>query len=89
MRGPRARVADRRTSPGASPLETCVVRIYRREAGDPRRVLGVLEEVESGKRTGFRDLDELARLLMGRPRPRPKRRGRRARRVRKSRPSTP
>jgi hypothetical protein len=76
VRGRRARATDRRALPGASPLETCVVRIYRREEGNPRKMLGVLEEVESGKRTGFRDLDELARLLMARPRPRPQGRGR-------------
>lgn len=70
------RVTDRPGFPGPSPVETCVVRIYRREDGDPRKVLGILEEVESGKRTAFRDLDELARLLMGRNRPRPKGRGR-------------
>jgi hypothetical protein len=48
------------------------VRIYRREDDDPRNVLGVLEDVESGSRTAFRDLDELSRLLMVRTRRRDK-----------------
>jgi len=43
-----------------------VVRIYRRAAGDPPQLLGMVEQVRSGKKTPFHTMEELWRILASR-----------------------
>jgi hypothetical protein len=43
--------------------ESYVVRIYRRDPDDPRRVTGLVEAAEPGTRASFRTAADLLRLL--------------------------
>lgn len=45
--------------------ETFVVRIYRRDAGDPQRLSGTVENAEHGARESFGDIDSLIAILSG------------------------
>jgi hypothetical protein len=48
---------------GALRVENYIVRIYRRDHGDPERLTGLLESVEEGTRHPFHTLNELCALL--------------------------
>ena len=39
--------------------DTYIVRLYRRSAGDPSQLVGVVERVRTGKKTAFHGMDEL------------------------------
>jgi len=54
-----------RTEAAASPPESYVVRIYRRNASMPGRVAGTVEVVGSGNQLSFRSMRELQRILAG------------------------
>jgi hypothetical protein len=43
--------------------ETYVIRIYRQAAGDPPQLIGLAEQVRSGKKTAFHTMEELCRIL--------------------------
>lgn len=45
-------------------IETYIIRIYRRDPGDPRRLTGLLESVDSGTRSAFHTLNDLRKLLV-------------------------
>jgi hypothetical protein len=60
-------------------LESFIVRIYRIDTEDPRKIAGLAEATDgSGKRESFTDLEELGAILG--------RRGRGTRKGRKKRP---
>jgi len=40
-------------------MESYIVRIYRRDAGSPEKILGIIEEVESGDKKTFKNFDDL------------------------------
>ncbi|GMQ84052.1 MAG: hypothetical protein BMS9Abin06_0804 [Gammaproteobacteria bacterium] len=44
-------------------MENYIVRIYRRDRTDPRKVIGVLESVERETQQSFADLNTLSTLL--------------------------
>jgi hypothetical protein len=44
-------------------MDNYIVRIYRRDADDPAKAVGVVEYVETGTRRSFADIDELLSLL--------------------------
>ena len=44
-------------------MENFIVRIIRREKGNPELILGTVEEVETQKRTGFNSFDMLKDTL--------------------------
>ena len=45
-------------------IQTYIVRVYRRRNGDPdNQTVGMVEEVESGKKCAFRNVSELRELL--------------------------
>lgn len=44
-------------------MESYVVRIYRRDPKEPRRLVGVVEQAGAEGEQAFRDLDELLALL--------------------------
>lgn len=54
-----------RLEPAASPPESYVVRIYRRNATVLGRVAGTVEVVGSGSELSFRSMRELQRILAG------------------------
>lgn len=43
--------------------DSYVVRIYRREETDSRKVVGVVEMIEDNQQQGFSNLDELCSIL--------------------------
>jgi len=45
-------------------MESYVVRIYRRNAGAPEKILGIIEEVGSGDKKTFKNFDELWMALI-------------------------
>jgi hypothetical protein len=48
-------------------LESYIVRIYRVDTEDPRKIAGMVEPTDgSGKREPFTDLEELGAILGGR-----------------------
>ena len=47
--------------------ETYIVRIYRRDRGDPARLSGVVEVVTGGQTRRFETLDALLAILRNRP----------------------
>ncbi len=46
-------------------MDTYIVRIYRRDAQDPERMVGRVENAESGEQRTFRDAGELLRCIGG------------------------
>lgn len=46
-------------------MQTYVVRIYRRDANDLENLIGIIEEVETGSKYEFRNLEELIAVLTG------------------------
>lgn len=46
-------------------MQNYVLRIYRRDALHPGRVVGIVENVDSGESTAFQDIAELMRILGG------------------------
>ncbi len=47
-----------------STSDSVIVRIYRFDSGDPRRLTGLVEAMDgSGRRESFADMDELAAIL--------------------------
>lgn len=44
-------------------MENYILRIYRRDERYPERVVGVVEDVETGERLPFRNLSELITIL--------------------------
>jgi hypothetical protein len=49
--------------------DTYIVRLYRRSAGDPVQLVGVVERVRTGRNTAFHNMNELwDALVSGRPR---------------------
>lgn len=44
-------------------MESYIVRIIRREKGNPELILGTVEEVETEKRTGFNSFEKLKDTL--------------------------
>jgi hypothetical protein len=55
------------------PVESFIVRIYRRDARRSTRVHGVVEQVGTGSRRSFRSMRELVAALGTPPEPRPNR----------------
>lgn len=51
--------------------ESYIVRIYRRDSGDPGVVVGTVEEVGVEDKRGFGSFDELRGILSVAPRPVP------------------
>ena len=49
--------------------ENYVVRIYRRDQRDPKRVAGVVEHIGNQQSRAFHNLSELAQLLAPAPQP--------------------
>ncbi|MEK6742260.1 MAG: hypothetical protein AABZ15_01545 [Nitrospirota bacterium] len=47
-------------------MDYYIVRIYRREQGDPDSIVGTIEEASSAERKSFRSPDELWNILGGR-----------------------
>jgi hypothetical protein len=48
-----------------SPLESYIVRIYRRDHEKPVEIAGVVESIEAEKKQSFQNMDELSRILCG------------------------
>ena len=46
-----------------APLEVYIVRVYRREDGDPRIIAGIVEEPGKAVRKAFADMNELCDFL--------------------------
>lgn len=57
--------------------QSYIVRIYRRGEGSPEEVVGLVEQVETGREAAFHSFDELRTVLAAKPRR--KRRRKRAR----------
>ena len=49
-------------------MESYVIRIYRREAENPRNCAGQAEIIETDEKKAFRNLDELLEILQSRGR---------------------
>jgi hypothetical protein len=45
------------------PLESYIVRIYRRDHDKPVEIAGVVESIEAEKKQAFKSMDELSRIL--------------------------
>jgi hypothetical protein len=46
-------------------MQNYVLRIYRRDALHPWRIVGIVEDVDSGTSMAFKDIHELMTLLSG------------------------
>ena len=44
-------------------MDSYVIRIYRRDADDPRKCAGLAEVIETDEKKTFRNLDELLEIL--------------------------
>lgn len=59
--------------------QSYIVRIYRRGEGSPEEVVGLVEQVETGREAAFHSFDELRTVLAAKPRRKGRRRGARGR----------
>ncbi len=48
---------------GSIRVENYILRIYRRDEHHPDRVVGIVEDVENGETTSFRNLSQLIAIL--------------------------
>ena len=48
----------------ATGTESYVVRVYRRSQGDPAELVGVVEQVRTGRKTSFHNIAELWETLV-------------------------
>ena len=44
-------------------MDSYLIRIYRRSNDDPEKVVGVVEEIDSGLNRSFQNMAELANML--------------------------
>jgi hypothetical protein len=44
-------------------MDSYLIRIYRRSKDDPKGVVGVVEEIDSGQKHAFQNLSGLCRML--------------------------
>jgi uncharacterized membrane protein len=56
-----------RTKKKNSEMDSCIIRIYRRNADKPETILGVLETASDGIQRPFHSRDELWNLLVEAP----------------------
>ncbi len=48
-------------------MDNYIIRIYRRDPSDPRKIVGIAESVESDEKRNFTDFDQLQEFIgMGR-----------------------
>jgi hypothetical protein len=49
-----------------SDADSYIVRVYRRSPNDPRQLVGIVEQVSSGRETPFHSVEELWQILASR-----------------------
>jgi hypothetical protein len=59
-------------------LENYIVRIYRRDSGNPFEIAGIVESVEDEKKQAFKNMNELSQILRSPEEKRPSRKKKRA-----------
>ncbi len=59
-------------------MENYIVRIYRRDSGNPFEIAGIVESVEDEKKQAFKNMNELSQILRSPEEKRPSRKKKRA-----------